>query len=193
MGPCCGLCGVSRPFGGAYRDCRPGGRPRLRAINLIRAAFPYRDPVPALLHAFKYRGLAPSGLALAGWMAGCLGRFPELGEPDALVPVPLHPVRLRERGFNQSDVLAEAVARRARRPLLRLLERTRATRAQWRLGRGAREGNLAGAFRALARLDGRRVLLIDDVCTTGETLEGCARVLKAAGAARVAAFVLARD
>jgi ComF family protein len=124
---------------------------------------------------------------------------------DALVPVPLHPRKLRKRGFNQALELARAarrlLARRQpalapRLPVLerRLLRRTRDTRELGRMGPAARLVEVAGAFAVAggARVRGRRVLLLDDVFTTGATLNECARVLRAAGAEEVRVVALAR-
>lgn len=159
---------------------------------MTRAAFSYRGPVPPLLHAFKYRGRLDAGRLLAAWMAEGWRRYPELGVPDALVPVPLHPRREAERGFNQAEVLAEAVGAADGLPVRRLLHRSRNTPPQARQARAAREGRLAGAFRASPDAAGLRVLLIDDAMTSGETLAACAAALREAGAAQVGAFVLTR-
>jgi ComF family protein len=126
-------------------------------------------------------------------MACRLSRFPELCGHDTLVPVPLHPRRLRQRGYNQAGLLAEGLARLAGLPVLELLRRCKPTRPQWDLDRQSRRDNLAGAFLASSQARGRRVLLIDDVCTSGASLEACARALRRAGAARVAAYVFARQ
>ncbi|MBI2362726.1 MAG: ComF family protein, partial [Elusimicrobia bacterium] len=159
---------------------------------LTRAAFSYRGPLPPLLHAFKYRGRLDSGRLLATWMARSWRRYPELGTPDALVPVPLHPRREAERGFNQAALLAEAVGREAGARVLPLLSRRRNTPPQARQVRAEREGRLAGAFCAAPQAAGLRVLLIDDAMTSGETLAACAAALRGAGAAQVQAFVLTR-
>ena len=204
-GPLCGDClALARPQTGA--QCRRCGvaddsparlcrrcRSRLFAVDCIRAAFAYRPPVRELLHAFKYRGRLDAGRLLAGWMAGLLPRHPELGRPLAVVCVPLHPGRLRERGFNQAEWLGRAVAAAARLPLQEGLRRVKKTRAQWGLSRRERGANLEGAFAWAGTRPARRVLLVDDVCTSGSTLEACARALQAAGAEDIRAFVLARD
>ncbi|MBI4424485.1 MAG: ComF family protein [Elusimicrobia bacterium] len=203
QGPLCAAClAALRPAAGRLcRRCHvPHGLPedpcrrcreRLFAVDCIRAAFPYQAPVRELLHAYKYRGRRDAGEALAGWMAGLWRRHGELRESTGVVPVPLHPERLRERGFNQAEGLAAAVARTAGVPLVPSLRRTRPTAARWRLSRKDRLKDLEGAFRCLGPAP-RRALLVDDVCTTGGTLEACARALRAAGAETVSAFVLAR-
>jgi ComF family protein len=111
-----------------------------------------------------------------------------------VVPVPLHPARQRERGFNQAALLANLLVPSAAAPVREILERTRYTTTQTAHDRAERMENLHGAFRLRKNQDVRdlRVLLIDDVLTTGSTLSECARVLKAAGAASVHAATAAR-
>ena len=204
-GPLCGDClAAARPLAGALcrrcavPDSSPGGlcrrcRSSLSDLECIRAAFPYRAPVRELLHAFKYRGRRDAGRLLAGWMAGLHRRHPDLRAAQAVVPVPLHPRRLSERGFNQAETLAAAVAAAARLPLAGGLKRVRKTAAQWGLSRRERSANLDGAFAWAGPRPARRVLLVDDVCTSGRTLECCARALREAGAEDIRAYVLARD
>jgi competence protein ComFC len=111
-----------------------------------------------------------------------------------LVPVPLHPTRFRERGFNQADALAETLSRRIRLPILRCLERRRYTNTQTRYDRQERMQNLRDAFSLRKSSDVRekRLVLLDDVLTTGSTLHECALVLRAAGAESVRALTVAR-
>ncbi len=166
----------------------------------------------------SWRGEPGSAVAFAvfgGAVAAALKRFkyeerPDLGGPlgdllrlavreagiagEVVVPVPLHPRRLVERGYNQAALLGAAVARELGVPLrARVLERKRSTGQQARLGRDARLVNVAGAFavREARRVRGKRVVLVDDVATTGATLEACREVLMEAGAAEVVAVVLA--
>ena len=162
------------------------------------------------MHQFKYEGKRHLRFILAGWMAEGLGD-PRLRAPppEVLVPVPLHWSRQFARGFNQAELLAHALAelspglrpyerahseRALRLPVERMLRRVRDTGTQTVLSRGERLGNLRGAFAlgrgALGRgagVSGRHVLLVDDVLTTGATLDACARVLLSAGAASVTA------
>lgn len=185
--PYCPRCGAAAR-GPACLRCStlPGQAP------MTRAAFRYSGPVPPLLHAFKYRGRLDAGETLASWLAQAWRRYPELGLPDALVPVPLHPRREAERGFNQAALLARAVGAASARPVRSLLSRSRDTPPQARRSRAEREGRLAGAFRASPAAAGLRLLLIDDAMTSGETLAACAAALAEAGAAQVGAFVLTR-
>lgn len=153
-----------------------------------------RGPVRDLIHALKYGG--------ATWAVGPLAEFglealgdSRLSPPyDALVPVPLHPVRRRARGYNQSELLARAVASPQKTPVLRALERRRDTATQTHFDRKERMQNLRGAFAPSKNtdIDGMSILIIDDVLTTGSTLDECARALLGAGAARVDALTIAR-
>ncbi len=127
-------------------------------------------------------------------MAGLWRRKTELGSPHALIPVPLHRRRERFRGFNQARILAQAVSRTARAPLLEALVRVRDTPPQRGLPRSKRLKQLGSAFKLKQGLDlsGSRVVLIDDVLTTGGTLESCAQTLLDAGVRDVRCYVLAK-
>ncbi|MBA4358032.1 MAG: hypothetical protein C0405_09950, partial [Desulfovibrio sp.] len=120
--------------------------------------------------------------------------FPELERCELLVPVPLHPRRLAWRGFNQSRELARLVARRRGLPIRQeALARVRRTVPQMELDRSERAENIRGAFAARPDLlSGRTALLVDDIMTTGSTLEECARMMLASGATAVHVLVLAR-
>lgn len=193
-GPLCRVCGLPLPYGGARcPDCRGGD---LGALALARSAFVFNPQLRSLVHALKYRGRDD----LAGWlsaeMAAALARLPELAPYNFCAEVPLHPARRRERGYNQSELLAAGVAARADLFHLRgAAERGRDTPSQTALSRERRRENMAGAFSAPAPelVRGRNVLLIDDVATTMATLRELAGELKKAGAASVAAFTLARE
>jgi ComF family protein len=116
-----------------------------------------------------------------------------LADADIVVPVPLHRRRLRQRGFNQADDLARGLGR----PIVRALRRSRPTRAQVELPAAERQSNVAGAFslahrRSASHITGSTVVLIDDVATTGATLEACAVVLRSAGAREMRALTAAR-
>jgi ComF family protein len=123
---------------------------------------------------------------------------PDLEPVDIIIPVPLHPSSLRERGYNQAALLAGPVAEEAGSTILEsALNRIRRTRPQFHLGKIDRLTNVQDAFaiapEAVSSLKGLQVLLVDDVCTTGATLVECSRILKRAGASGVKALVLARD
>jgi ComF family protein len=158
-----------------------------------RASAEDREVVPSIIRRHKY-GLDQS---LAHALAECLGDQLPLGDADfdVVMPVPLHRGRLRWRGFNQAAMLAATVARRIGRPIdLKTLIRVRATPPQTRQNRVERVRNLKRAFavKRPLRVASRRILLIDDVMTTGATADECARVLIAAGARRVDVLTLAR-
>jgi ComF family protein len=148
-----------------------------------------------LVHQFKYAGQRHLRHPLAGWLGETLNDARLRGRHfDLIVPVPLHSTRQRERGFNQATLLAELLAKSIAVPLRPVLERIRYTTTQTAYDRAERMENLHGAFRLRKNRDVRdlRVLLIDDVLTTGSTLSECARVLKAAGAISVHAATAAR-
>lgn len=160
-----------------------------------RAPLAYDDIVRDLVLALKRRDRQEGVRAYGAWMARA-GRT-LLAEADVLVPVPLHPRRLFARRFNQSALLARAVAAESGLPLLvDALKRHRATRSQMGLTPSQRARNVAGAFALaparVAAIEARAVVLVDDVLTTGATVNECARVLLRAGAARVAVLTLAR-
>lgn len=149
----------------------------------------YEGTLRKLIHLFKYGGMRALDKPLAGFLVRALPRERRF---DAVIPVPLHWRRRWQRGFNQSELLARIIARKRSIPLLKALRRTSATRAQAGLSNAQRRDNVAGVFGARRRLSGMRVLLIDDVMTTGATLGSCARVLKRAGAKSVVVLSLAR-
>jgi ComF family protein len=187
-GPICPVCGRKTRAPELCAPCRDTPLP----LDGIRSAVEFSGPVRRAVHALKYRGrreLAPAlaELMLTAWRAAPL-------PAELIVPVPLHAGRLAARGYNQAALLAEAFARGAGLPCeAAALERTRATSAQVELGARDRRRNVADAFHAqAARVAGRHVLLIDDVCTTGATLGACGGALRAAGCPGVWAFTLAR-
>lgn len=170
----------------------PGGTPSIRAAY---AAFRYTTPLPEALHAMKYR----SRERLTGWFAQHLAVFARHAVAsdaiDCIVPVPLHPSRLRQRGFNQAEILARGVAQHLARPMeVAAVRRRRATPPQARLAARRRWQNVADAFEPCrpSPIAGRRCLLVDDMTTTGATAESCGRVLRQAGATDVLLLTLAR-
>ncbi len=193
--PFCQRC--SQPFNGAISgeftcsNCAD----RHFHFTCAVAAYRSRSVVRDLIHRFKYNRHFHLRHPLADWLAAGLDDERLRTPPcDAFTPVPLHPARQREREFNQAEVLAALLSRRTGTPLLDCLRRTRYTTTQTRLDRDARMENLRGAFRVRhpARVLGRHLLLIDDVFTTGSTVEECSRVLCAAGAASVRVLTVAR-
>ncbi len=157
------------------------------------ASFEYGGAVSAAVVRLKYGGRPDLGPRLGRSMLRAAEPFS--GAIDLVIPVPLHPRRLAERGYNQAALLAAPIARTLETTFApRALERSRDTPRQALLDRGERLENVAGAFsvRASAPVRGARVLLIDDVRTTGATIAECAHALASSGAASVVALVLAR-
>jgi len=190
--PLCSVCGV--PFaaeGGGERPCgRCASSPP--AFTAARAAWWYGGELETLLQRFKFGGRRE----LAGFLAGlaCDPLPPGLGTPDLVVPVPLARPRLRRRGYDQAWLLAREVGRRLGLPATpRAVVRRRHTAPQTGLSAAARADNVRGAFSpGRADLAGRRVLLVDDVLTTGASAGAAAQALLDAGAASVAVLAVAR-
>lgn len=197
--PVCTICGEPFDPGAAgaplCAECRP---PHRRPFSVVRTAYYYEGPLVAAIWRYKYHCQMVLAAPLAGLMAESLQRPPvadlDPASMDVLCPVPLHRTRLRERGFNQSELLAEELAAALGKPMRHLLERTRATLPQVDLPAASRAANVRDAFapRLTEVIQNQRVLLIDDLYTTGATLSECARVLRQAEAAEVRVFTLAR-
>ncbi len=193
--PFCRKC--SEPFPGDITspfDCANCGH---RTVHFEAAVSAYRSRglVRQLLHEFKYRKALYLRYPLGQWLVEAMEDERLRGQTfDLLVPVPLHPARQRSRGFNQAQLLAEVLSGHTDLPLRPLLQRVRFTTTQTAFDRAERMENLRNAFRLRKNADvrGLRVLLIDDVLTTGSTLSECARVLRAGGAASVHAVTAAR-
>ncbi len=195
-GLCCDLCGAPLPgpmsdIAVTCDDCRSRTRPWVQG----RAAMLYRGGGRRLVLGLKHADRLDLVPAMAGWMAA---RAAPLVRADTLVaPVPSHWWRLFRRRYNQAAVLALAFAARVDRPVCPdLMVRRRATRVQDGMGPDDRFANLADAITVAPRhapgLAGRHVLLVDDVMTSGATLDACARACVAAGAAEISVMVLAR-
>lgn len=170
-----GVCGL----------CRAGAR----GFDAAYCFGAHEGPLREMIHLFKYgrmKGLG-AGLGKLLWNA-----LPVDEAFDVVVPVPLHWRRRWSRGFNQADVLARIIARRRGVKVMRALGRRRATDTQAELSNPKRRLNVAGAFRVKKPVAGLRILLVDDVMTTGATASACALVLKRAGAKRVTLLTLAR-
>jgi len=209
----CLLCGDPLPWrqrGSVCLPCwdrapwSPGLRPRTDALRAVLWGADYNGSIRDLIHAFKFGKVdylgAPLGEHLALRIAPLLGTA--IPRPDFIVPVPLHWWRSMRRGFNQAHLLAAAVAGVTGFPLRpRLLVRCRAGRRQLGSSRHQRLRSLDACFkvprglrgrRSHTEIEGRRILLVDDVMTTGATLLACARTLRRAGARSVVGCVLAR-
>jgi ComF family protein len=199
--PLCAACGVpieadnDRPQPEWCQDCTasPPHFTVARAVARYRTSEEDRAALPSIIRRHKYG----RDQSLARALIQFIGEPMPLAENDydVVIPVPLHAARLRWRGFNQAALIAIAVARRLGRPVdVRSLIRPRATSPQTAQDRRERHRNVRDAFavRRPARVVNRRVLLIDDVLTTGSTVDECARTLLAAGARRVDVLTLAR-
>lgn len=187
LGRAVGLCGPCRSRLRAqveeYSPLHSRAEPHL--ITLGRYAGVTRRAVRALKYSGARDVAQPLGRALAAGV-------PASWALRAVVPVPLHPSRQRQRGYNQAELLARAVAAELGVPVLPLLVRTRATAQQARQHATERRGNLAGAFAVRGELPGGRLLLVDDVMTTGSTFLACRDALEAAGAGELRYAAVAR-
>lgn len=190
--PLCDRCGDPLPSWRAISlplaRC-PRCRRATRHVDRARAIGAYDGPLRAIIHAFKYEGRRSLAKPLARLMRD--RGMDVLAGATCVVPIPLHASRRRHRGFNQATDLA----RRLPLPVVQALRRTRATPTQTSLPAARRHGNVRSAFaltRAGRSLSGSTIVLVDDVSTTGATLEACARVLKDAGVREVRALTAAR-
>jgi ComF family protein len=165
---------------------------RLPAFDRAWTGFAYRDSVERMIQRFKFSHDLASGRVLASVMAHRLQKL-SVPRPDLMVPVPLHWRRRLQRGFNQSELLCADLSRHfGGLPWHGMLERRRATAAQSELPAERRSGNVRGAFRLRPLPAVRHIALVDDVMTTGSTLNECARVLKRHGVQQVDVWVAAR-
>ena len=184
----CPQCGIATQDAMVCGECLADSP----AFDATVTVFAYRYPLDHLLHSFKYA----SNLALTEFFsARMIERVRGRGRvfPDVLMPMPLARMRLSERGFNQALLIAENVAEDLSLPLERyVLQRVRETRPQTGLTWSDRRANVKGAFACSKDLTGKHVAIVDDVMTTGATLNEAAKVLKSRGAGKVTAWVIAR-
>lgn len=197
-GPYCTQCG--RPFASEVATdaaiplcyaCRRG----VYAFDHARSYGSYGDEMARAISLLKYERVTRLGNWFAARLEQRIRAEPEIFAADVLVPVPLHPARRRERGYNQAELIARPLARKLGLPLRAyLLVRTKPRPPRLLLSRRERWESVRGAYemRRGAQVDNIRVLLIDDVCTTGATLDSCARALKRAGAKSVTGLTVAR-
>lgn len=202
----CPMCAqAAKPVGD--KICRQCGRPQPASIDqcpvcqqqasplltVARAAAIHNGPVRSGIHHLKYGGAKDLAPTLARYLLAAFLLQPWASlTVDAVVPVPLHPSRLRTRGYNQSELLAAAFCHQLQilhRP--HWIERIRSTHSQVGLNAYERQRNVADAFRALPAVHGKHLLLIDDVYTTGATLRACAQAARDAGATSIYALTLA--
>jgi ComF family protein len=195
VNPLCPVCGT--PFlteDGVDHTC--GDCLKNPPLHICRSATHFSGPVQELIHRFKYGYRVHLSQPLGLLAANALQPFQSEAAPDMILPVPLHRKRLRQRGFNQSQLIAGVLAKKWGVPLVTgNLRRVRWTEPQTTLDAAERRDNVRGAFdlRYPQRLEGKRVLLVDDVLTTGSTLRACAEPLREAGAAAIFAVTVARS
>lgn len=157
-------------------------------IDAAYSGWFFKGPLMNLIHTLKYSDCAKFG-AVYGSKLGRLFEKEVKSQVDLITAVPLHSLKARERGYNQAEWLARGLSREWGKAVdFQLLKRVRATRTQTLLDASERQSNMRSAFRALKRVDGLRIAVVDDVLTTGSTISECAVVLKAAGASQVIAI-----
>ena len=194
VSPLCPICGI--PFIGAGSDHRCGAclaNPPL--FDTARAPFLYEGSIRDLIHSFKYSQKTHLRNPLALLTIEGMGVFLTEKKPNLIIPVPLHRSRLRQRGFNQAVLLGRIVSQHLSLPMRTdVLVRTRPTEPQIDLSATERRVNVKGAFAIYKpeQIACKRILLLDDVMTTGSTMNECAKVLKNAGAESVMAVTIAR-
>lgn len=189
--PICTRCG--RPQSASTMQCTDCRRVAHDPLVWTRAAALHHTPLREAIHAFKYENRPELGPLLARYLVAAFAQAPWPGVAiDAVVPVPLYAERLAERGYNQAERLATPFGAATGLPVAPdWLARTRFTRPQVGLGPAERQANVAGAFTAVTAVAGRRLLLIDDVLTTGATLRAAAHAARVAGAVAVYGLTLA--
>lgn len=182
----CPVCAIPTPEGQVCGACLAA----LPRFDRVQAAFAYAFPADKLIQGLKYQARLPLAPLLAELLYSQLGQE---AKPDLLIPMPLHPARLKERGFNQALELARCLSRRTGIKLAaEACQRVRDTPPQAALPWEARGKNIQGAFTCAGDFSGLRVAVVDDVLTTGATLDELASVLRSRGAARVSGWVVAR-
>jgi len=175
-------------------QCPKLSRPGDRRILAVRSLGTFDDHYQKLIHRLKYEKKIQLGKRLAQKLGESISEENEFAGRDMVIPVPLHRARERERGFNQSEVVAEGISRAMGISLTKdILKRKRHTKDQTYLNAQQRAENVKGAFVVTQpeKIDGKSVILVDDVMTTGATLNECARMLRDAGATRILAATLA--
>jgi ComF family protein len=167
---------------------------RRKYFTMARALGAFEGSLQVAIHRWKYEGKTHLTPFFAEWMAEGLNRYWEPHSLDFLIPVPLHAQRLRERGFNQALLLAKELSRRTAIPYFKtILKKKKSTLPQVNLSGVEREKGLRGAFQVVEKeeLLGKSVLLVDDVYTTGATVNECSKVLVKGGARKVGVLTLA--
>jgi competence protein ComFC len=196
--PVCQQCGLplldSQPAGAGAPSCKRCQKAPSHLDGLLVYAY-HTGPLRQAIHEFKYQDLRSLAGSLGRMMGeGWAALSPHNLRIDVIVPVPLHPTRQRQRGYNQAALLARELGAHLQRPVVEeVLVRVKATAPQVQLGAQERRKNVQNAFQCKdTSLAGKQVLLVDDVCTTGSTLESACAALREAGALSVWAYTLAR-
>lgn len=183
----CSTCAIPLPMAGKCGQCQHDPP----AFDRATAVFHYQPPVDWLIQGLKFRAKLANGRLLGEQMGEFLAE--NLTDiPDVIVPVPLHPQRLRERGYNQALELAKPLAKILQVPLWQDVERVISTEAQSLLPKDKRCKNIKGAFRVNKPIEGVRVAIVDDVMTSGSTVGELARMLRQQGAIYIEVFACAR-
>ena len=162
------------------------------SISQGRSAYHFKDYIRETILGFKYKQQFYHLLQLAEWLEQGYIRFYRNETFDAIVPVPLHPVKKFLRGFNQSEELARILSKKIHVPVLHCIKKTKWMDTQTNYRRNQRIKSQLGAFKATKSVQDMKLLIIDDVMTTGATVDSCARALRKAGAKSVSALTVAR-
>jgi competence protein ComFC len=185
----CARCGYPLKYDERCKHCRTNViLPRTRALGF------YSEPFPPLIHALKYQGKKSLAEIFGKGLTGLLNSDPVLKQADAIIPIPLHPARQRERGYNQTELLAIELSRQTGIPIISTLKRKKNTKSQTILDPDRRQENMRGAFvvKNTPLVLNKKVILIDDVMTSGATISSAAQTLSKAGADEVYGLVIAR-
>ena len=185
----CARCGYPLKYYESCKNCRTDViLPRTRALG------GYTEPFSPLIHALKYQGKQSLAKIFSKGLTGLLNSDPILKQADAIIPIPLHPARQRERGYNQTELLGLELSRQTCIPIINALKRKKNTKSQTTLNPAKRQENMRGAFvvKNSSLVLNKKVILIDDVMTSGATISSAAQTLLNAGVYEVYGLVVAR-
>lgn len=177
-----------------YNDVHPWRAEKISEgiIDNSLSVYWFREntPVQSLFHALKYQKIKSAGIMLGREIGNCINTIPEAEKFDVIIPVPLHKAKQRDRSYNQSEYIAKGVSVVLKLPVLKnTVSRTRFTPTQTKLNKAQRLENVSGAFEIneanKADIEGKNIILCDDVITTGATILECASVLKKSGCGRL--------